>query len=311
MRAVHDPCVEGEGDVAVRVDRDQSRVALDRFDHLTAGVGQRQAAELDQRGDAVRGGGADQELPVAGGRHGDAVVRPGPGADQRRVADPARALSARAAGRGGGGEPAVVVQRDRADGPARLPPALALAVGDEPVGAHALDVLFSSQPLGARAGQHHVRRRLHYRAGKRDCVARRRDRGHRAGAPVVAAHERGVHLDRSVGGENRAAARVELRCVLERLDGLLRGVQGGPAVAQDRVGALDRGAQRVVVVLLAGDRIAARVAAAAVYDDRAHSASRRSRVTSGRARKRIGRRLVPTPGETNRWRPSSTWWPFV
>src|SRR2546430_9650459 len=50
------------------------------------------------------------------------IVGVGPGADDRGVADPPRQLSGHPAGRGGGGEVAVTVARDRADGavPARL-----------------------------------------------------------------------------------------------------------------------------------------------------------------------------------------------
>src|SRR3712207_7230091 len=44
-----------------------------------------------------------------------AVVGPGARPDDRRIADPAPALAGDAAGRGGGGEMAVRVQRHRAD----------------------------------------------------------------------------------------------------------------------------------------------------------------------------------------------------
>ena len=60
--------------------------------------------------------GADELLAGAGARDGHVVVGPGAGADHRRVADAARQLAAHAAGRRGGGEVAVGVERDRADG---------------------------------------------------------------------------------------------------------------------------------------------------------------------------------------------------
>src|SRR6185295_11001722 len=85
-------------------------------DHLVAGRLERPAAEPDPRVDLVRQRAADEELALAGGGDGAAaVVGPGPGADDRRVADAARGLGGVAAGRGRGGEVTRRVESDRPD----------------------------------------------------------------------------------------------------------------------------------------------------------------------------------------------------
>src|SRR6266481_3178860 len=69
------------------------------------------------RSDLVRHAVADKKLAVTGRGHGAAgVVGIGPGADDRGVADPPWQLAGHPAGRGGGGEVAPTIARNRADG---------------------------------------------------------------------------------------------------------------------------------------------------------------------------------------------------
>src|SRR5947207_493482 len=76
-------------------------------------LGERLAAMEDPRGDLVRHAETDEEFAMTGRRHRAAgVVGIGPGADDRRVADPPRQLAGHPAGRGGGGEIAVTIARD-------------------------------------------------------------------------------------------------------------------------------------------------------------------------------------------------------
>src|SRR5947209_18265722 len=91
------------------------------------------------------------------------------------------------------------------------------------------------------------------------------DRGYCTGAAGAAAHQRGIHLDRTVRGRNGAAAGVEQRVVLENLDGDLDRIQRtAPKLAGRRVeGALEGVPVRTLVDALARDR-----ARAAVYHNR-------------------------------------------
>ena len=90
--------------------------ARDVGEHRVERLLQRLAAEPHALGELVRGDGADEIFARAGrGDRGRAVVGIGAGADQRRIADPAPALGGQPAGRGGGRDMAVDVDRDRAD----------------------------------------------------------------------------------------------------------------------------------------------------------------------------------------------------
>ena len=73
-------------------------------------------ALADLRADFVGDADADEIFARAGRRdRAAAVVGIGAGADDRRIADPAPALAGEAAGRGRGGDMALLVERDRAD----------------------------------------------------------------------------------------------------------------------------------------------------------------------------------------------------
>ena len=75
------------------------------------------AVELHARADIARDADADEEFAGAGGADAaDAVLRVGAGADDGRIADAAPAFAGGAAGGGAGGDVAVRVERDDADG---------------------------------------------------------------------------------------------------------------------------------------------------------------------------------------------------
>src|SRR5690606_21732684 len=86
------------------------------IDHRLAGTGDAVAGQAHARADLVRGGGADVELAPAGAGDRAAVVGPGAGADDRRVADAAIALVGHAAGRRACGEIPLRIQGNRTDG---------------------------------------------------------------------------------------------------------------------------------------------------------------------------------------------------
>ena len=79
------------------------------------GLFERLVAIADAGGDIGGGIGADEIFAEAGAADGAALVGPGAGADDRRVADAAGSLGEDAAGGSGGGEVAVLVERDSAD----------------------------------------------------------------------------------------------------------------------------------------------------------------------------------------------------
>src|SRR5262245_39586092 len=90
-RAIHDARAERHGDVAAAVDRHQAAPAAERR-HIAERCRRRGTQGLpaiaDAGGDLMAERGADEHLAVAGARdRARAVVGPGAGADDRRVAD--------------------------------------------------------------------------------------------------------------------------------------------------------------------------------------------------------------------------------
>ena len=114
--------------------------------------------------------------------------------------------------------------------PAQLP------LRDEPARVHPLQLELRGQPLGARGHDHHVLGRLHHRPRKRHRVPHGRDGGDRACSAGPPTHHGRVHLHGPVGGEHRAAARVEHRVVLEPRHRSLGGAHRVRAGGQRRAG---------------------------------------------------------------------------
>src|SRR5579862_9911242 len=116
---IHAGAVERQRQRAVAADRDDPAGTADSpnsIDDRARRLGQRVAAQREARGDFVRDGVADEELAMPGRRYRAArIVGIGPGADQRAVADPPRQFASGSAGRGGGGEIATAIPRNRAD----------------------------------------------------------------------------------------------------------------------------------------------------------------------------------------------------
>ena len=91
---------------------------------------------------------------------------------------------------------------------------------------------------------------LHHPAGQADRIAGRGDAADRAGIAIGAVHDRGVHLDPALIGEDRAAPGVEMGVVLEHAHRRLDRVDRAAAARQD-LGAplqrqIERGADRGV-----------------------------------------------------------------
>ncbi len=134
------------------------------------------------------------------------------------IADAAPALAGHPAGRGRGGEVAVGIERDRADGAEQMRGVdrrLLLArhasnccqrssVRNQ-AGSTCSSPLLEREAVGAVAREHHVRAVVHHRAREVDRVARARDPGDRAGLLRLAVHDRGIEFILALGGEHRAA----------------------------------------------------------------------------------------------------------
>ena len=109
-------------------------------------------------------------------------------------------------------------------------------------------------------------------ARQRDRVCDARDGGDRAALEPVALHDRGVHLDRAIDGENRAAARVEAGMVFQGPDGALDRVEGGAAAGQHLPARLRRGPHTVPKLV----RRIRQVGAGPAVDDDRRNARRRN-----------------------------------
>jgi len=88
MAAVHSGGVEGEGDVAVPVDGNQSAGAAEFFEpsknHFFCGFNQTQAVIFHESGEVIGKNGADDELAVPGGGDGaSTIIGVGSGSDDR------------------------------------------------------------------------------------------------------------------------------------------------------------------------------------------------------------------------------------
>ena len=139
----------------------------------------------------------------------------------------------------------MAIERDRTDRSCRrcalAQPRLACALRERVV---------VRETLGARklqrtfACQHHVACALHHAPGHQNGVAHAPQPRDRAAAQIVAAHDRGIHLDLPFRVEAGAAAGVEKRRILE--NGYRRGdrVEARAAASQNVVAGLERSLER-------------------------------------------------------------------
>ena len=221
-------------------------------------------AEPDAIGELVGGDGADEIFPRAGCRHGRrAVVGVGPGADQRRIADPAPALGGEAASRGRRRDMAVDVDRDGSDGavfdrivePAFCEEFLELspALRDfEPAVRDLLDAVLAREQIGILAGQEDVRSLIEQEARETDRRSCRPEARDRSCAAFAALHDGGVELDASRRGEHASASRIEAAVLLEHPHRRLHGVERALAFLEDRGPGRQRrfqtGARRFLII---------------------------------------------------------------
>jgi len=140
-----------------------------------------------------------------------------------------------------------------------------LAFGDERLRGALGNSRGSGELAGAGADEQHVTARLEDSARQRDRVRDTRDRGDRAALEPVAFHDRRVHLDGAVVGEDRAAARVEAGMILEHADGALDRVEGGAALGENLPAGQRRGSHTLPKLVRRVRQIGA---GAAVDDDR-------------------------------------------
>src|SRR6059036_3251933 len=134
-----------------------------------------------------------------------------------------------------------------------------------------VDVAAAMVPLRSRATAPTVPPRLEEAARERDRIRDARDGRDGAALEVIAFHDRCVHFDRAVAGENRAATRVEARVVLERAHRAFHGVQRRAARREDAPAGHRGGAHALPKLVTAVGRIRA---GAAVNDDRGHARRR-------------------------------------
>jgi hypothetical protein len=217
-------------------------------------IGYSLAEQPDAGADLVGDAQPDEILARSGRRHRrGTVVGVSSGADQRRIADPAPVFAGDPAGRGRGGNVAAGIARDCADGPVFHRPVegragfgeLARTLGrPEPRGVDLLESGRQCEGIRADAGEHDMWGVCHHRPGEADGVAGAGDAGNRSGAALAAVHDRGVEFDGAVGGEDRAAAGVELGRILEASHRRLDRVECAAARRQHRGSGIERGGER-------------------------------------------------------------------
>src|SRR6266508_3307370 len=115
------------------------------------------------------------------------------------------------------------------------------------------------------------RRRPEDAAHECDRIRDARDGRDGTALEMIAFHDRCVHFDRAVAGENRAATRVEARVVLERAHRAFHGVQRRAAGREDVPAGHGGGAHAPPELVTSFGRIRA---GAAVNDDRGHARRR-------------------------------------
>src|SRR5258705_4872234 len=183
----------------------------------------------------------DDRLAVARTRDAsERAVGVGAAADQGAVADASGKLAGSATSRGGGRGRAVAIEADRSDRPAtgrdrlasELHVTLSLAIGDERCRITLRDPGGAGERERAVTDQQDVAARLEDAPGDGDGV---RDADQRRDGPAlktVAFHDRSIHLDRAVSVQDRTAAGVEARVVLERAHGALDRVERAATLSQ-------------------------------------------------------------------------------
>ncbi len=177
----------------------------------------------------------DNRLAMTRCRRRRIGVRERSGPDDRAVAHAPRHLAWYAAGRSCSCEPSVDVKCNRSDGTmfvflpsqyqgmslfdSRQKP-LACARINQGVWIAKLETIIASKTFRAIAGNHHVRRMLHYRARQQHGVSHSTDSGHRTGlrSSFRSDHHRRIHFHGTIDGECRSITGVEQRIVFENLD---------------------------------------------------------------------------------------------
>ena len=180
--AFHALGVVGHRDFSIVRDGDYAGVAAEAFhfvQHFRDRIRQANAGPVTES-DGRSAARADDVLARTRAGNRDIVVGPGAGADQRRVADTAVQFAERAAGRRGGGQATIFVERHRTDGTVRnildivAPDADRQDVVPSRI-RHFLEAMLASELERAASREHDVRRLLHHAA--RDA--------HRADPPPV------------------------------------------------------------------------------------------------------------------------------
>jgi hypothetical protein len=170
-------------------------------------------------------------------------------ADERRIADASGELAAGAAGRSGGEEAALVIERDGADGALLVPtmmfcsmgvfaaalPRFAFGGGDEFFGIAKRDALAEGELLGTFRDEHHVRAFFEDGARGLDGILDAVKTGDGASAESGSVHNDSVAFDVAVEIEVRTVARVENGIVFENGDGRFDGVESVAAVEENVV----------------------------------------------------------------------------
>ena len=218
----------------------------------------------------MRGGPADEKLTMPGRRNcAGGVIRPGAGADHRRIPHPARRLAGHAPGGGRGGDVACLVPRHRAHRavPGRIiagigaiaRPAgqfilqrLPAAIGEEVIRLCPNQAPATQKLQRAFAHQQHALRMLHHRARRQHRIARAENAGHRPGAAILPAHHRRIHLLPPGGGVNRATPSIEMRIIFQRHHRGGHRIQRRAAIRQHGMAGAQRGRQPGTIAGFAG-----------------------------------------------------------
>jgi hypothetical protein len=269
----HCGSIVSQAEAPVGTEKDDASVAAETIEEVGDGFAGR---EFGRRscGDSVGSPLAEDELhdglsPAGEGDGGREIVSIAAAADERGVADPARRLVERASRRGAGGEIAVGIKGNGADGVVGregglksglgtfviaegvsceglvgeagcLPrlcasEALPFAIEDQ------LAVLDKGNAVGSReffcSGTDEVDVGTLFENDSRgfDWIAEALDAGHAAGLHTAAIHEQRVELHAAIGGEEAAEARVEGGIVFKHDDGGFDCIKGGSAPRKDGI----------------------------------------------------------------------------
>lgn len=246
----HARSVVGEAETSVGSEQDDAAVAAEAAMKVSDGI-RSNLLGRDTREDAISSPLAEDKLhdgfaPAGEGDGGAGIIRIAAATDERRIADPARSFVEGATRGSGGGEIAVDVDGDGADGVVSgvvsgegavrragglaslgFGEALAFAGQDE------LGVVDEGQAVGrgkffsALGDEVDVVALVEDEASGLDGVADALNTGDAAGAESSAVHEQGVELNTAVASEEAPAAGVEGGIVFHRSDSGFDRVDGG------------------------------------------------------------------------------------